>query len=170
MIKSPANWKTCLLDQSMLTWAGTCLCVSDCACVSGLCRSAEDFLLWSILTCLAASSSLRWDCRSWCQPVLRSMTSTSITATTSTVTQGKLLGFRFPHNYCSLVLTVTSDLSNLISVLQWHYSWCFCRLYLTCPKLFTIWYTNSNTWWVGRQHSIHSIHFARPHLIMNYIF
>lgn len=67
------------------------------ACVSGLCRSAEDFLLWSILTCLAASSSLRWDCRSWCQPVLRSMTSTSITATTSTVTQGKVLGFRFPH-------------------------------------------------------------------------
>lgn len=102
MHKSPALWKTRLLDQSIVMWAGACLCVSDCAFVAGLCRSVEDFLLWSILTCLAASSSLRWDCRSWCPPVLRSVTSTSITATTSTVTQGKLLGLRFPHKQSSL--------------------------------------------------------------------
>lgn len=91
MKKSPANWNPCLLDQS--TWAGARQPVSDCACVAGLWRSAGDFLPWSISTCPAASSSPRWGCRSWCRPVLRSTTSTSITATTSTVTRGKPLFF-----------------------------------------------------------------------------
>lgn len=128
MNKSPANWENCLLDQRMLVRVGVCLCVSDCACVSGLCRSAEDFLRWSILTCLAASSSLRWDCRSWCQPVLRSMTSTSITATTSTVTQGKLLGFRFPHKQSSLdshLWVVISDISPPVKLLLMFFCWLY---------------------------------------------
>ena len=66
------------------------LVVRLCVCVSGPCHSVEDFLSWSISTCLAASSSLRWGCRSLCQPVLPSMMNTSITVTTSTVTQEKL--------------------------------------------------------------------------------
>lgn len=81
-------------------WCACCCACSEvalcvCVCVSGLCHSVEGFLCWSTSTCLAASSSLRWGCRSWCQHVLPSTMSTSITATTSTVTQVKLGGVPF---------------------------------------------------------------------------
>lgn len=80
-----------ILDYDCIICSCTCCCVwGHTVCVSELCHIVEVFLFWSTSICLAASSSLGWGCRSLCQFVLLSMMSTSITATTSTVTRAQL--------------------------------------------------------------------------------